>query len=342
MQALVFDGPGNVHLKEVAKPQISPTEVLIKTRFAAVCGTDLHMMEGSFPAKPGIIMGHEASGTIEAVGENVRNLVPGQQVVSAPYLICGDCLPCRSGRYNVCQHRQHLGIDTDGVFAEYYKLPEYAVYPSPEGLSLEEGALVEPASVGYHAVRRIAPTPSDTVVIIGAGPIGLFVLESVVAFGCQKIIVSGHRQKRLELAKRLGAHRVVRPPEEDLKTVVLEETDGRGADIVIEAAGRPDTIAETVHLVRSAGRICLVGIPSAEIPFDFISLVRREVDILTSDASLLAYERTHELVAKKILDARPLISHVFPFERIIEAIWASQDQDAVKVLISFDKEDGDE
>ncbi len=338
MQALVFDGPGDIHIKEVDKPRISPDEVLIKTGFAAVCGTDLHIMKGSFPAKPGIIMGHEAAGTVEAVGENVKHLVPGQQVVNAPYLICGDCLPCRSGRYNVCRYREHLGIDTDGVFAEYYKLPEYAVYPSPDGLSLEEGALVEPAAVGYHAVRRIAPTPSDTVVIIGAGPIGLFALESVVAFGSQRIIVSGHRQRRLELAKRLGAHRVVRPPEEDLRTVVLEETDGNGADMVIEAAGRPDTIAETVSLVRSAGRICLVGIPSQEVRFDFISLVRREVDVLTSDASLLAYERTHELVAKRILDARPLISHVFPFERIIEAIEASQDQDAIKILIRFGEE----
>ena len=338
MQALVFDGPGDIHIKEVDKPRISPDEVLIKTGFAAVCGTDLQIMKGSFPVKPGIIMGHEASGTVEAVGENVKHLVPGQQVVNAPYLICGDCLPCRSGRYNVCRYREHLGIDTDGVFAEYYKLPEYAVYPSPDGLSLEEGALVEPAAVGYHAVRRIAPTPSDTVVIIGAGPIGLFALESVVAFGSQRIIVSGHRQRRLELAKRLGAHRVVRPPEEDLRTVVLEETDGNGADIVIEAAGRPDTIAETVSLVRSAGRICLVGIPSQEVRFDFISLVRREVDVLTSDASLLAYERTHELVAKRILDARPLISHVFPFERIIEAIEASQDQDAIKILIRFGEE----
>jgi len=335
MKALVFDGPGDVRMKEVPKPEISDDEVLIRTEFAAVCGTDAHMLTGGFPAKKGIVMGHEASGVAEAVGSRVTHIKPGQQVVGSPIVVCGSCLACRSGRYNVCQHRKHLGIEADGVFAEYFKLPGYSVFPAPPGLSPEEGALVEPAAVGYHAVCRAAPTPSDTVVVMGSGPIGLFILESVAAFGCQKIIVSGHRQRRLDLAKELGAHRVVRPPEEDLEAVVMEETGGSGADIVIEAVGRPDTIAQSVRLARSAGKIMMVGIPGEPVPFDFIHLVRREVDLLTSDASLYAYERIHELVAKKILDARPLITHTFPFDRAIEAIEVSKAQDAVKVLIAI-------
>jgi 2-desacetyl-2-hydroxyethyl bacteriochlorophyllide A dehydrogenase len=335
MKALVFDGPGEVRLRQVPKPEISDDEVLIRTEFAAVCGTDAHMLTGGFPARKGIVMGHEASGVAEAVGARVKHIAPGQRVVTSPIIVCGECLACRSGRYNVCRHRKHLGIEADGVFADYYKLPGYSVFPSPPGLSPEEGALVEPAAVGYHAVCRAAPTPSDTVVVMGAGPIGLFLLEAVVAFGCQKIIVSGHRPRRLELAKQLGAHRVVRPPEEDLEAVVMEETGGAGADIVIEGVGHPDTIAQCVRLVRSAGKIMMVGIPAKPALFDFVHLVRREVDLLTSDASLFAYERIHELVAKKVLDARPLITHTFPFDRSIEAIEASKGQDAVKVLIAF-------
>jgi len=335
MKAVVFEGPGRVQLKEVPKPKVSDDEVLIRTEFAAVCGTDAHMLSGGFPARKGIVMGHEASGVVEAVGSRVTHVVAGQRVVASPIIICGDCLACRSGRYNVCEHRKHLGIEADGVFAEFYKLPGYSVFPSPPGLSPEEGALVEPAAVGYHAVCRVAPTPSDTVVVMGSGPIGLFILESVVAFGCQKIIVSGHRQRRLDLAKQLGAHRVVRPPEEDLEAVVMEETGGSGADIVIEAVGRPDTIAQSVRLARSAGKIMMVGIPAGPVPFDFVHLVRREVDLLTSDASLYAYERIHELVAKKVIDARPLITHTFPFEQALEAIEASKAQDAIKVLISI-------
>jgi len=336
MKALVFDGPGQVRLKDHPKPEISDDEVLIRTQFAAVCGTDAHMLNGGFPARNGIVMGHEASGVVEAVGRRVTHVTPGQHVVGSPIVICGDCLACRSGRYNVCEHRKHLGIEADGVFAEYFKLPGYSVFASPPGLTPEEGALVEPAAVSYHAVCRAAPTPSDTVVVMGSGPIGLFILESVVAFGCQKIIVSGHRQRRLDLAKQLGAQLVVRPPDEDLEAIVMEETNGSGADIVFEAVGRPDTIAESVRLVRSAGKIMMVGIPAGPVSFDFVHLVRREVDLLTSDASLFAYERTHELVAKKVLDARPLITHTFPFEQAIEAIETSKAQDAVKVLISFD------
>lgn len=336
MRALVFDGPGDVRFKDVPIPELAEDEVLIRTSYAAVCGTDVHMLEGSFPAKPGIVMGHEASGVVEAVGRSVKHVVPGQPVTASPIIVCGQCKACRNGRYNVCRYRKHLGIEADGVYAEFYKLPGTSVFPAPEGLDPREAALVEPAAVAYHAVCRAAPTPTETVVIIGDGPIGLFLLESVIAFGCQRIILSGHRKRRLDLALELGAHRVVRPPGEDLKAIVMEETGGCGADLVVEAAGRPETIAESVHLARSAGRIMMVGIPGEPVLFDFVSLVRREVDLLTSDASLYAAELPQELVAKRILDARPLITHTFPFREAIEAIRASKGQDAIKVLISFD------
>ena len=335
MRALVFDGPGKVGFKDIPVPEIAADEVLIRTSFGAVCGTDAHMLEGAFPAKEGIVIGHEASGVVEAVGDRVHHLEPGQHVVASPIIVCGRCKPCRSGRYNICRHRRHLGIEADGVFAEFFKLPGYSVYAAPDGLDPGEAALVEPAAVGYHAVCRAAPTPSETVVIIGDGPIGLFMLESAVAFGCQRIILSGHRKRRLDLALELGAHRIVRPPEDDLHAVVMEETDGAGADLVIEGAGRAETIGESVHLARSAGRLMVVGIPSSEIPFDFIDLVRREIDLLTSDASLFATEVPHELVAKRILDARPLITHTFPFDQAIDAIRASKGQDAIKVLIDI-------
>jgi 2-desacetyl-2-hydroxyethyl bacteriochlorophyllide A dehydrogenase len=336
VKALIYESPGRVGIKDVKKPEIEPNEVLIKTKFAAICGTDAHILKGKFPAKRSIVLGHEASGIVEEVGKSVRNIKPGEEVVCAPYLVCGECIPCRAGRYNVCMNRKHLGIEADGVFAEYFKLPSYAVYPVPQGMSLEEGALVEPASVGYHAVRRVSPTPSDSVVIIGAGPIGLLILQSVAAFGCQKIIVSELIDKRLRLAGELGAHRVVNPQKENLKEIVKEETAGEGVDIVIEAVGLPETIAESVQLVRSAGKICIVGIPNEPVALDFLTLVRKEIDIITSDASLIGYEKTHELVAKKIIDVRPLITHTFEFEDIFKAFDIVKRQEAIKVLISFD------
>lgn len=336
MKALVYEGPERVEMRDVGKPEIGPDEVLIKTKFAGVCGTDLHILGGRFPVKEGVIIGHEASGIVEEVGEDVQTIKLGEEVVCAPYLFCGECIPCRAGRYNVCMNRRHLGIEVDGLFAEYFKLPAYAVYPAPEGMSLEEGAVVEPASVGYHAVQRVSPTPSDSVVIIGAGPIGLLILESISAFGCQKIIVSELIDKRLRLAETLGAHRVVNPDRENLKEIVKEETDGVGADIVIEAVGIPETVAETVGLVRSAGKICIVGLSREPVEFDFLSLVRREIDIITSDASRMGYEKIHELVAKKIIDVRPLITHTFQLEDIGKAFdVATKRQESIKVLIAF-------
>jgi len=335
MKALVYVDVGKVEIRDVEKPQIGSDEVLIKTKFATICGTDENISEGKFPAKTGVILGHEASGIVEEVGKSVPNMKPGEPVICAPYLVCGRCLPCRAGRYNVCMNRKHLGIEVDGLFAEYFKLPGYAVYPAPPGMSLEEGALVEPASVAYHAVRRTSPTPSDSVVIFGAGRIGLLVLQSVAAFGCQRIIVSELIGRRLPLAEKLGAHRVVNPQNENLKEIVKEETDGKGVDIVMEAAGIPETIAETVELVRSAGKICLIGIPENPVEFDFMTLVRREIDIVTSDASLIGYEKTHELVAKKIIDVRPLITHTFHFEDISKAFEVAKGQEALKVLIEF-------
>jgi 2-desacetyl-2-hydroxyethyl bacteriochlorophyllide A dehydrogenase len=335
MKALVYVDVGKVEIRDVEKPRIGSGEVLIKTKFATLCGTDESILEGKFPAKTGVILGHEASGIVEEVGGGVPNMKPRDPVICAPYLVCGRCIPCRAGRYNVCADRKHLGIEVDGLFAEYFKLPGYAVYPAPPGMDLEEGALVEPASVAYHAVRRVSPTPSDSVVIIGAGRIGLLALQSVAAFGCQRIIVSESIDKRLQLAGKLGAHRVVNPQNEDLEEIVKEETDGTGVDIVIEAAGFPETIAETVGLVRSAGKICLIGIPEKSVEFDFLTLVRREIDIVTSDASLVGYEKTHELVAKRIIDVRPLITHTFRFEDIAQAFDVVKGQEAIKVLIEF-------
>lgn len=336
MRALVYEGPGRVEIKDVEEPKIGSDEVLIKTKFVAICGTDAHILAGKFPAKRGVILGHEGSGVVEEVGKSVQSVKPGEEVVCAPYLICGECIPCRAGRYNVCMNRRHLGIEVDGLLAEYFKLPSYAVYQAPQGMSLEEGALVEPASVGYHAVRRVSPTPSDSVVIIGAGPIGLLILQSVAAFGCQKIIVSELIDQRLRLAEELGAHRVVNPQKENLKEIVKEESAGEGVDIVIEAVGLPETIAESVQLVRSAGKICIVGIPDEPVAFDFLTLVRKEIDIITSDASLIGYEKTHELVAKKIIDVRPLITHRFEFGDIFKAFDIVKRQEAIKVLISFE------
>jgi 2-desacetyl-2-hydroxyethyl bacteriochlorophyllide A dehydrogenase len=335
MKALVFKGPHDVAMEDVGVPQIGPDEVLIQTKFASICGTDLKIMEGKFPAQKGLILGHEGSGIVEKVGKNVNHLKKGDPVIFEPYLICRQCIVCRSGRYNVCIDRRHLGIEADGVFSEYFKIPSYAVHPIPEGLSLEEAALVEPTSVAYHAVTRLRPLPSDTVAVLGAGPIGLMALQSVKAYGSQKVIVSDIIEERLRLAENLGASRVVDSREENLFDVVMEETDGNYVDKVLEAVGIPETIQQSVEIVRTAGRIGLVGISEEPVTFNFLRLVRKEIDIVTSDASCMSYEKEPLLMAKGILRVKDLISHIYDFEDIFEAFERAKKKRDIKILIRF-------
>lgn len=336
MKALVFKGPHNVAMEDRDMPRIGPDEVLIQTKYASICGTDLKIMEGKFPAQKGLILGHEGSGIIEKIGKNVMHLEEGDPVIFEPYLICRRCIVCRSGRYNVCIDRRHLGIEADGVFSEYFKIPSYAVHPIPEGLPLEEAALAEPTSVAYHAVTRLRPLPSDSVAVLGAGPIGLMALQSVRAFGSQKVIVSDVIEQRLQVAKNLGASRTVNSREENLFDVVMEETDGNYVDKVLEAVGIPETIQQSVEIVRTAGRIGLVGISEEPVSFNFLRLVRKEIDIVTSDASCMSYEKEPLLMAMGILRVKDLISQVYNFEDILDAFERAKEKKDIKILIKFD------
>jgi L-iditol 2-dehydrogenase len=336
MKALIYNGPHNVMVKDVDVPEIGADDVLVKTKCASICGTDLKIIKGQFPAKKGLILGHEASGVVEKVGENITHIQKGEPAVFEPYLICGRCIMCRSGRYNVCIHRKHMGIEADGVFAEYFKIPGYAVHPAPEGLSLEEAALIEPTSVAYHAVVRLNPLPSDCVVILGAGPIGLMALQSVRIFGSRTIIVGDIIKERLALAKKFGATRTVVMNEEPIFDVVMEETKGEYADKVLEAAGAPETIQQSVELVRTGGRIGMVGISEAPVAFNFMRLVRKEIDIVTSDASCMSYEKEPLLVAQGILNVKDLISYVYDFDDILDALERAQLKKDIKILIRID------
>lgn len=336
MKALVYKGPHNISMEDIKIPDIGEDEVLIKTKYASICGTDLKIVEGKFPAHKGLVLGHEASGIVEKVGRNVVHITRGEPAVFEPYCVCGRCIACRSGRYNVCFYRKHMGIEADGVFAEYFKVPGYAVHPVPRGLSLEEAALAEPTSVAYHSVVRLGPLPGDSVAILGAGPIGLMALQSIRSFGAHTIIVSDVIKERLNLAEKFGATRIVNSREESMIDVVLDETDGQGVDKVLEAVGVPETIQQTVEIVRAAGKICMVGISEVPVEFNFLRLVRKEIDIVTSDASCMSYEKEPLLIAKGILNVRDLISRVYEFDRILEAFERAKLKKDIKILIRFD------
>ncbi len=332
LKAAIYEGPRKLAFKEVPTPNIGEGEALVRTRAVGICTTDIHIYEGKLPiAKPPLIMGHEASGdVVEIKGESKISV--GARVVIEPCLHCGRCEACLSGTYNVCFHRKHLGIDVDGCFAEYVRIPIENLHIVPEDLSYEEAALTEPACVAIHAVRRARVSPGEFVAIIGAGAIGLFAMQAAKSSGAD-VIISDILNERLEIAKKLGADVTVNPIEEDIKLRVMEETGGLGAHVVIEAVGTPQTIYQTTSLARTGGRIVIIGLSGEKTEMDIMDIVRRELEVIGSDSCLMKLEVPMKLISDGKIKARPLISHILSLDKLEDALDIAKERKGLKVIV---------
>ncbi len=319
-------------------PRLGPDEVLIHLRAAGICGSDIQGLAGEHPLMTlPRVLGHELAGQVKAVGSEVTRASPGDHVVVDPMLRCGHCRPCRLGRYNCCENLRVLGVHTDGGFAEFIALPQGQVYTVPKGLPWEVGALVEPLAVGAHGVARARVTDGDRVVILGAGTIGLAALLAAKQYQVQAIVLDILDWK-LETAQALGADRVLNPTAEDAVAGVMDFTDGQGAEVVLEAAGSPVTVASTVNYAASAGRIGVIGITGQEIPFRQSEFTRKEVDVYFSRNSLDQFPRIIQRIVQGEMDPRPLISHRFPFREVEQALRMARKrrQEVGKVILEFE------
>jgi len=268
MKAAVFYKPGDLRVEEVEKPAPKPGEIVIRNVVALTCGTDLKMYLRGHPyVKPPIIIGHEFSGIVEEVGEDVSAFQVGDRVVSVNSAPCGTCVYCKLGRFNLCERLNELiiGFSVDGAYAEYVKVPsritKYNVYRIPNDLGHEVAALLEPLSCVVRGHRVIHIEVGDSVTIIGAGPIGLMHMMLARNSNAGKIIVIDLSWDRLRFAEKLGADVVINPNEEDVPLRVREETGGLGADIVIEAVGSPTVWETAIKLPRKGGKVLLFGGP---------------------------------------------------------------------------------
>jgi L-iditol 2-dehydrogenase len=281
MKTCRLHGPHDLRLEEVPDPVIAPDEALIRVRAMGVCGSDLHIYNGDRVVPYPRILGHEFAGDIAQVGANVSHLRIGQRVTAEPNFWCGRCVYCQAGRQNLCINRVGLAVNVDGSQAEYVKVPAQFVWPLPDSMTFVQGAMVEPLMVSLHAFRRSRAQLGDTVTIIGCGTIGLMALLCAKATGCRIFAVDVIPEK-LDLARRLGAHEVINGLETDAVEAVKRATDGLGADIVIEAAGFPATVEQSLVMVRQAGRIVLIGLSTKPAQLPPIAVARREVEILGS------------------------------------------------------------
>ena len=323
-------GPGNMALLEAPVPVPGPNEALLEIKATGICGTDMHIKHDRFPYWPPVIMGHEFAGLVVEVGSHVANFRVGDRVVGEPHTrACGKCDLCRTGNIQICAHKRSPGWGIDGAFARYLAMPEHLLHRIPDSVSFEEAAVVEPAAnVVHHVLERGRVEPQDFVVINGPGPIGLLALMAVKAVGAGAVVVVGaplDAERRLPLARELGADEIVVPGEQDPVEVVTQLTHGRGADLVVEASGAPSAISASVRMVRRLGRITAIGLTGKEqiaFPWDAAAW---KVCTITFNLSTYytSWDRAIGLIASKRLNVAKIISHVEPlaeWERVFEDV----------------------
>ena len=270
-----------LEIQDTKMPQIGADDVLVKMEYCGVCGSDVeffaHGCIGTNQVTYPFILGHEVSGVIDAVGENVKNVKVGQPVVIEPGIPCGHCEFCRQGRYNICASMRFMSSPPyNGLLSKYVAVPASTVSPIPEGVSTKTAALVEPLAVGMHAAKLGGVCTPKTVVILGGGCIGLCTLLAAKQLGATRVIVSDLFQNRLDAAKELGADEIVNASECNSVERILELTNGEGADVVLETAGSKITASQTTKLLRRGGTIVIVGNVLGDVPFNFRDISRIE------------------------------------------------------------------
>jgi L-iditol 2-dehydrogenase len=316
MQALLLTQYGKLELVSRDEPAIGPTDVLVRVAACGICGSDIHGYDGTSGRRiPPVVMGHEAAGTIADVGSAVDRAKIGDRVTFDSTIYCGQCESCRRGQVNLCPNRRVLGVSCgdyrqSGAFAEYVAVPQHILYPLPDHLSFEYAAMVEPAAIALHAVERLNVSKGERAVVVGNGMIGLLTIQALRIAGCGELIAVDVDDSRLELAKKLGAHKAFNARNLPLP---LGEGQGEGAlDIAVEAVGSAPALATAIASVRRGGRVGLIGNLASEVPFPLQSVVTRELTLIASCASAGEYPRAIELIASGQINVTPLISAVAP------------------------------
>jgi L-iditol 2-dehydrogenase len=318
MKALVLEEYNKLIYKEMPDPQVGPDDVLIQVKAVGICGSDVHGMDGSTGRRiPPLIMGHEAAGVISEVGSNVKKYQLGQRVTFDSTVYCGKCFFCLRGDINLCDDRRVLGVSCDeyrqhGAFAEYVVVPRHIIYPLPEKVSFEQSAMVEPCSVAFHAVTITPLALNDTALVVGAGIIGLLVIQALRISGCGHIIAVDLEAERLELARQMGADVGLDPAREDVGDMVKKITGHRGADVAIDAVGINASLKTALSNLRKGGALTLIGNLRPEVELALQSVVTREITIHGSCASRGDYPACIDMIARGAINVNALISATAP------------------------------
>jgi len=331
-------GPGFT-LADVPEPQIRDDEVLVRVRRAGVCGTDVHIYDWDEWAqgrcRPPFVVGHEFAGDVVQVGRLVTDVKEGDRVTAEGHIVDGRCLLCRTGNAHVCPHTKIIGVDRDGCFAEYIAMPATNVWHLDDNIPYEIGGIHDPMGNAFHTALT-AEIPGSTVLVTGCGPIGIFAVGICKAAGASRIIASDVNPKRLELARKMGAHDAVHPSEAE--ATIKRETDGLGVDVVLEMSGVPSAIHQAFQLVRVGGRVQMLGIPAKPMDVNFASEVIFKGITIYGVVGRRMYDTWIQMtrfLRSGEFDPTPVITHRFPMEDFDAAIAAIKSGEAGKVVFEI-------
>jgi L-iditol 2-dehydrogenase len=320
MKSLLLKEYLQLELVDLPQPQPGPNEVLIRVAACGICGSDVHGFDGTSGRRiPPIVMGHEAAGVVAATGTGVTRFKAGDRVTFDSTVYCGECAFCRRGEVNLCDRREVIGVSCGeyrrhGAFAEYIAVPERILYHLPATMSFTEAAMLEAVSVALHAVRVTGSIEGQTALIIGAGMIGLLTIQAARAAGAARVLIADIDATRLNLARSIGVDEALELSGEQLTRAILERTGGLGADVVLEAVGRSETIATAIDCVRKGGTVTLIGNITPRVEIHLQKVVSRQIRLQGSAASAGEYPEAIELVAGGKIKVKPLITAVAPLE----------------------------
>lgn len=321
MKAFQVRAPFEFGLAEVERPQVAAGEVKVDVAYAGICGSDMHIIHGQnafvrFPR----VTGHEFSGVVREVGAGVSHVQVGDRVCIDPVISCGTCYPCRIDRPNVCTHLQVIGVHRDGGFSEQVCVPAGNAHRLPDNVSLTHGALVEPYSIALNVLDRMQPQPGDSVLIYGAGVIGLTLVQMARALGLTDITVTDVLDTRLETARALGASRTLNGQTEDVEATLRELTNGEGVPLIVDAACIPALLPQMVRLASPAGRIGLLGFTPTPSDLVQLEVIKKELTLVGSRLNNRKFPRVLELIGSGRLRVQDLISHRVSFDDMPGAI----------------------
>ncbi|WP_234982245.1 zinc-dependent alcohol dehydrogenase [Edaphobacillus lindanitolerans] len=339
MRQAVMTQPGTIEFHETDIPEPGERQVQIKIKKIGVCGSDIHVNHGTHPYTSfPVVQGHEVSAEVTKLGTGVTEYSEGDRVTVQPQVVCGRCFPCRNGMYHVCEDLKVMGFQTTGMASDYFVVDADWLTRLPEGITYDEGAMVEPLAVAVHAVRRIRDLEGKNVLVIGGGPIGNLVAQTAKAFGAEKVVVSELSKVRLEMAEEVGLH-TINSKEEDLDAGINRHFGDRKADVIFECVGSSYTVAQAIEKARKGSTVVVVGVVSAltEVNMGFVQ--DHELTVMGSAMYQSSdFDGAVKLITEKKVQLFPLITDHVDFEAYADAYTLIEDEKdrVMKVIIDME------